>query len=310
MDSARCASLHFGPWLIEPQWFVSAVEAVRLGVYPLARAQTEEPKAGEAPPDAKPYGVAGGVAVINVNGPTMKVRSKFGGTSSVDVRRALRMAVADDSVSAIVLHMDTPGGTVAGTHALAADVAAANAVKPVYAHGEDTLASAGYWTASQARGVTASPTTWVGSLGVMQVLTDSSKAAEKNGFRVIPITTGKYKAAGMPGTEITDDQLAYFQSLADKTAEHFKAGVVAGRGMPRDRVDALFDGRVHDAADALAFGLIDEVLPFDALLARIQRDHPPRVSQINQIPAPAFSGPGAVRTYPAAARSLSYASHR
>lgn len=292
MDRATCASHHFGPWMIEPQWFRDAVSAVQSG---LLKADTRYEKQSED--DLSPYKweVINGVAVLPIAGATMKIRSKYGGTSSVDVRNAIRKAAADDNISAILLHIDSPGGTVAGTDALARDVADANKRKPVYAHIEDMGASAAYYVASQTRRITASPTSLVGSLGTRMAIVDSSEAAASEGLRVYDISTGEFKGAGLEGTKITDRQLAYFQSIVDEGGKHFKAAVMLGRGFDQAKTDALFDGRVHDAEVAKQLGLIDEVSTFDAAMAAIQEESYQMTRE--QIDAFAAEHPEAVASY-------------
>lgn len=262
----KCASYHFGIWMIEPEWFKSAVSAVRDGLW---RAQPVQVDGEEERPRPRGYVVRRGVAIVPIAGPMMKARSKFGGTSTVDVRTAIRQAVSDDSAQSILLLIDSPGGTVAGTESLAQDVAAADSRKPTYAHIEDLGASAAYYVASQARKITASPTSLVGSLGTMMALDDFSKRYEMIGVKAIVVSSGGMKGAGTEGTEITDEQLAYFQGLVDQGTQHFKNAVMRGRGMDQGQADALFDGRVHDAAKAKKLGLIDDVMSLDSAMSEI-----------------------------------------
>lgn len=267
MSPTKCASHHFGPWAIEPEWFKSAVASVQSGIM-RAEGQSEQPQDGEA----ARYENRNGTAFISIAGPMMKIRSKFGGTSTVDARNAIRKAAEDPSVESIMLVIDSPGGTVAGTDALAADVREANRKKPVHAHIEDMGASAAYWIASQARRVTASPTSLVGSLGARMSVIDSSSYFAKNGVKVHEIASGEFKGAGADGTEVTDRQLAYFQGLIDEAASHFKGAVQFGRGFTAAEADALFDGKVHDAAKANELGLIDSVSTLDAAMAALQQE--------------------------------------
>lgn len=254
----RCASHHFGIWMIEPEWFKSAVGAVRSGMWKVSQVALELPATQDNRP--KRYVVSNGMAVIPIAGPMMKARSKYGGTSTVDTRAAVREAANDDSITSILLLIDSPGGTAAGTDALAQDVAEANKQKPVYAHIEDTGASAAYYVACQARRLTASPASLIGSLGSMMVLNDFSKRNELQGVRTYLITSGGMKGAGTEGAEVTQEQIDYFQSIVDDSTAHFKNAVIRGRKMNAEKVNTLFDGRVHDAAKAKELGLIDEVI--------------------------------------------------
>lgn len=267
MTTDKCASLHFGPWMIDPEWFRQAVQSIEAGIL--------KPKAMEdedAPARGEPYKIINQTAVIDIAGPMMKARSKYGGTSTVDTRTQLRKAMNDARVSSIMLHIDSPGGTVAGTDALAADVAAANLVKPVHAHIEDMGASAAYYVASQARRITASKGSLVGSLGVRLSVIDSKSYFEKQGLKIHEINTGPYKSAGADGQEIGEKELAYFQGIVDDAVGHFKAAVQSGRGFTDAKIESLFDGRVHDAATAQQLGLIDNVASFDAAVTAITQE--------------------------------------
>lgn len=262
----KCQAYHFGPWMIEPEWFKNALAHVNSGAW--------KPKGETADPDGDNpglYQMVGSTAIIPISGPTMKARSKFGGTSSIDARNQIRRAVMDDAVSRIMLHIDSPGGTVAGTDALADDVRYAASVKPTRAHISDMGASAAYYVACQADYVTATKGSLVGSLGTRMVVVDSSVAAEKEGFKVHDVSTGEFKGAGLTGTPITDRQLQYFQDLVEAGCAHFKDAVMQGRDFSKDKTDALFDGKVHDAEHALTLGLIDAVVSFDDAMAALAK---------------------------------------
>jgi signal peptide peptidase SppA len=207
-----------------------------------------------------------GVAVIPMAGPMMKGESKYGGANTLGIRAAVRQAANTEEVKGVLLHIDSPGGHVAGTQALAEDVARLNKKKPIHAHIDDMGASAAYWVASRAGRITASPTSEVGSIGVVGVLEDTSKEAELAGIKVHVITTGKFKAMGAPGTEVTDDHLDEAQRLVDDLFGHFRADVRAGRNMSAEQFRAVSDGRTWLAADAKRLGLIDDVASLDAAL--------------------------------------------
>lgn len=257
----ECASQHFAPWMVEEHWFRSAIEAVKNGTMKAAEPQSQQPAAVPA------YAIHNGVAIIPIAGPMMKAASKFGGTSTVMTRRAIRKAIADDAVHSILLHIDSPGGTVAGTADLASDVAAANAIKPVHAHIEDLGASAAYWVASQARRVTANTTGRVGSIGTLLVLDDTSGMYAARGIKVHVISTGKFKGAGTEGAPITDEQVEMFREGVNDLNEHFILGVAMGRGMSAEKVRAIADGRVHIAEKAKQLGLIDAVESLDHVVS-------------------------------------------
>lgn len=229
------------------------------------------------------YITADGIAVIELRGTLMKFASSFsGGTSTTRARRAIREAVADGRVKAILLVVDSPGGTVAGTPELADEVAAANAKKPVWAYAEDLMASAAYWVSSQCARIGACRTALVGSCGTVMVLYDWSAAFKEYGIEPKVYKTGKRKAAGTTGTEISADDDAYFQSIIDETNTHFKAGV--GSGRPKADIEAIFaDAGVYLAAQAKSRRLVDEIGPieqfYNSLVKSVRSSAGPRAQE-------------------------------
>lgn len=212
-------------------------------------------------------GMSDGIAVVQVAGTLMKHEmSMEESTSTVMLRRTLRALRMDDAIKGVMLVIDSPGGTAAGTMELGSDVAALAAVKPTWAFIEDLGASAAYWTASQASRIVANAPAFVGSIGTLAVVHDYSAAAAQMGVKVHVVSTGEYKGAGTPGTEILPKHLAEWQRLVDATNEHFLAAVSKGRRMSRESLAKIADGRVHPAAEALKLGLIDGVQTFDAAM--------------------------------------------
>lgn len=210
-----------------------------------------------------------GVAEIALGGTLMKHESSMeASTSTVFARRALRQAGEDQRVKAIVLRIDSPGGTVSGTDDLGTDVARVNARKPVIAFAEDLMASAAYWVGCRARAIWAnSPTALIGSIGTFMGLYDLSEAAAKEGVEALVFATGDLKATGFPGAKVTAEQRAYLQDLVDKNQVLFNATVQQGRGMTAEQVAQVATGAVWKAGDAQALGLIDGIKTFDEVLA-------------------------------------------
>jgi signal peptide peptidase SppA len=278
IHNAQCFANHLGPWAIESSFLRGALGAIRSGLaVPAAAKWTQPMMAGKTvmDPMSNPeapevlYTISDkGVGCVQVCGPMMKARSKFGGCSTVQTRRAIRAMVADKDVSAIMVVLDTPGGTVAGTAELGDDVAAAGKVKPTYAYAADQCCSAGYWVASQAHAISANASAMVGSIGTIMVLEDTSGQAAAEGIKVHVLSTGPMKGAAADGTEITPEQVSYFQGIIDQMGAQFFATVRAGRNHMTDkRMAEITSGKVWMAADALKLGLIDTIQSFDAAMA-------------------------------------------
>jgi signal peptide peptidase SppA len=212
------------------------------------------------------------IARVVVRGTMMKGQSSFGGTSTVALRRDIRQAAADPNVSGILLDIDSPGGTVAGTADLAAEVRAARRRKPVWAHIDDLGASAAYWVASQADQLFANDrTALVGSIGTVLTVYDQSAAAEAQGVKPLVFATGPLKGAGAPGSPVTEEQRNYFQSIVDDSQVSFDAAVKNGRNFTADQLAAVKTGGVFPAAKALDLGLIDGIRSIDRTLEALAR---------------------------------------
>lgn len=214
----------------------------------------------------------GSTAVIHIVGVMTKYGDPlFGGTSTGAVTEAVQAAARDDSIEAIVLHIDSPGGSVSGVSDLADAVYAARIENVIIAYGSDMMASAAYWIASQAHKVYANASAVVGSIGAYAVMADWSKAFDQEGVRVHVIKAGEFKGAGTPGTEITDDQLAEWQRMVSQTNELFINAMVRGRRMTAAQVQNLADGRVHIGQHAAAARLIDGVRSFESVLSDLEK---------------------------------------
>lgn len=261
---------YVGPWAIEPQAGAALLAAAQ--TMDLRRHMQEE----DAPrPAAQVEIVSAGlnqkVAVIHLTGTLMKASSSLdASTSTVMARREIRKAANDADVSAILLAIDSPGGSVAGTADLAAEVASANKRKPTWAFAADLCASAAYWVGSQAERLYANDrTALIGSIGTLLVVYDQSNAAEKLGIKTLVFGTGPIKGAGIPGSVVTDEQRDYYRGIVEETQKSFDAGVRRGRGLTDAKLEKAKTGGVFNAEEALSMGLIDGVKSFDAVLSEL-----------------------------------------
>lgn len=218
-----------------------------------------------------PAGPGKSLAVVRLQGLLMKQQSSMGeSTSTIQARRDIRNAVNDPEVSAILLAIDSPGGTVAGTEALANDIRDARKAKPVYAQIEDLGASAAYFAASQAEKIFASTRgTLVGSIGTMMVVHDYSAAAEREGVRVHVYKTGPIKGAGTPGSPVTTEQHDYFAKHVQQLQGPFDDAVMRGRGLTVEQLAAVRTGGVFAADEALQLKLIDGIQSLDTTIDQL-----------------------------------------
>jgi signal peptide peptidase SppA len=230
--------------------------------------------------DPAPARTERGLAIIPMHGvlaPRMNALTDIsGGTSFEQLRGQVNAAAADKTVRAIVLDIDSCGGSVLGATETADTIRKAREVKPVYAHANLTCASAAYWIAANATEVIASPSAQIGSVGVYSIHNDLSAALEQLGVKRTYVSAGKFKLDGVDGLPLNEAALARRQQQVDTCYETFIADLALGRGVPAATVRAGFgEGACLDAAAALAAGMIDRVEPIDATLARVLRDAAP-----------------------------------
>ncbi len=195
----------------------------------------------------------------------------FGGTSTECFGAMFAQAVADPNVAAIVINVDSPGGTVSGVPELAAQINAARGTKPIVAVANGMAASAAYWLASQADEIVVTPSGEVGSIGVFCAHFDESGALEQAGVKPTLISAGKYKVEGNPFGPLTDEALASIQSRVDDLYAMFTSDVAKARAMPVDRVRgrAFGEGRMLGAKRSVNSGMADRVGTLSETIGRL-----------------------------------------
>lgn len=261
------ADRYFGEWSMAEARFSGLAEHVRAADL-RAHVREHAARAGDGPSardrGAFPFDPSTGIATIAVRGVMMKGESSLFQCSSTPITRLqVRAAMREDDVRGVLLVLDSPGGTVDGTEDLADDVAALAAAKPTVAYAEDACHSAAYFVAAQAGRVMVNAGGYVGSIGVFGVVTDSSKAAEKQGYAVHLITSGGFKGQGTPGVPVDDAFLERARGIVSERRDRFVAAIARGRGMGADDVAALATGDIFNADRAAALGLVDAVGSID-----------------------------------------------
>jgi signal peptide peptidase SppA len=222
--------------------------------------------------EPKGYTIEDGVAVLPIDGVIAKKMNLFsrisGGTSSDLIGRDLQAAFADRAVEAIVLAVDSPGGTVDGTPELAAQIYAARGVKPILAHTDGMMASAAYWIGAAADQVfISSDVTMVGSIGVVSAHTDVSKAEDKQGIKTTEIYAGKYKRIASQYGPLTEEGRADIQDMVDHVYGVFVEDVARFRETSVEDVLArMADGRLFHGKKAIDAGLVDGVSTLAAVI--------------------------------------------
>jgi len=177
------------------------------------------------------------------------------------VREELDKAGADPAVRAIVLRINSPGGTITASDVLYHEISTFKARRkiPVVAALMDVGASGGYYVALAADQIVAHPTTITGSIGVLMLTVNASGLLEKIGVSASYVKSGGLKDMGSPFRTLTPEERALFQELIDRFYGRFVDLVAQERRIDEARVRAFADGRVYTAGEAQSLGLIDRI---------------------------------------------------
>lgn len=222
--------------------------------------------------DAFAVEIVNGVAVIPVNGVignhVGSMEKSSGATDIRDITQAVKMAVDNPAVSAILLDVNSPGGSVSGAPEAALAVAQATLVKPVISFTDSQMASGAYWLAAGSDLIVSSKSALVGSIGVYMAWLDDSRALEMQGYKAEIIKHGKFKGMGLSGTSLTDESRAILQNSVDEVYSWFTEHVK----LFREDVEAeTMEGQVFYADEARERDLIDIVgSRDDALIQAIE----------------------------------------
>ncbi len=213
-------------------------------------------------------GVGDAVAIVRVEGTIMDSDStEFSSDATSGVIIAdLETAASDDLVKAIVLRVNSPGGTVTGSAQIHEAIEKID--KPVIVSMGGTAASGGYYISAPADYIFARPDTTTGSLGVILTLFNVTELGEKVGVSIESITSGPNKAIGSPWETLTAEQRVILDEYVNESYEEFVRVIADGRGMTKEDVYAIADGRIYSGRQALELDLVDELGNLDAAIAK------------------------------------------
>lgn len=206
-----------------------------------------------------------GVALIRVEGVIVPGEapppSPFGGgvsgAYSQTIIQQLKDADADDDVRAIVLFVDSPGGSVFASDEIQLQIKAIE--KPIITAMGSLAASGGYYVAAPTDEIWASPHTLTCSIGVISQFLNLDDFADEYGVTTITVKSGKFKDTGNPFREFTEDDRELWQALIDEAYSAFVQVVADGRAMTEDEVRAIADGRICSGQQAQEMGLVDNL---------------------------------------------------
>ena len=177
------------------------------------------------------------------------------------VREELQKAEEDDAVKALIVRINSPGGTITASDLIYREIDGFKTRRkiPVVAVMMDVAASGGYYAALAADRIVALPTTVTGSIGVIMLTVNAQGLMEKIGVAPLAIKSGELKDAGSPFRPLTAQERAVFQSVIDQMYGRFVSLIAGSRKIPEDRVRGFADGRIYTAEQAKALGLVDEI---------------------------------------------------
>lgn len=223
--------------------------------------------------DAQPYDVVDGIALVEVSGVISK-RPYWGDSAgaTLTIRKNIQAALDDAAVEAILLQVDSPGGTVDGTAELAEFVFQARESKPVFAYADGLMCSAAYWIGSAAQQVFAPATAQVGSIGVLMAHMDISRLLEDWGVKITFLHAGEDKVLGNYAEPLSDKARAYFQSRLDEIYGLFLDAVAKHRGVSRGQAADMAEGRVFHGREAMRLGLVDAIMNLDQAVQHIKEE--------------------------------------
>lgn len=183
----------------------------------------------------------------------------FSDSDYADIRANVRRALADPNIRTIDLIVDSPGGSCLGLPETADLIFQANKQKPVRAFISGIAASAAYWLTSQASTVTLTPSGEAGSVGVLDISVDVSKALESSGIKVNAVSSTPEKIERAPFVPLSDGARAHMQAGVNEWYADFLSAVRRGRGARVSANGNYGGGRMLSSREALAAGLIDFV---------------------------------------------------
>ncbi len=186
--------------------------------------------------------------------------SLTGGSGSDQAMQDLERATNDQGLKAVVLRIDSPGGSPSASQELNSQLKRLReSGKKVVVSCGDTAASGGYYVAVAADKIVADPSTLTGSIGVISTVPNLQDLYGKIGYKEQVFKSGPHKDMLSPDRPITPEEAAIMQGIIDDTYEQFVQAVAQGRNLPEDQVRKLADGRVYTGTQAKQLGLVDEL---------------------------------------------------
>lgn len=180
-------------------------------------------------------------------------------TSATEILEDIHDFREDSAIKAIVLRIDSPGGSVAPSQEIHDAVKKTAKVKPVVVSMGSVAASGGYYIAVGAQQIVANPGTMTGSIGVLMEFSNYEELLKKIGWQNIVVKSGRFKDIGSPNRPMTDADRQLLQTMIDDVQSQFVSAVAQGRNLSVEKVKEVADGRIMTGRQALGAGLVDKL---------------------------------------------------
>ncbi|MFM8336916.1 MAG: signal peptide peptidase SppA [Opitutaceae bacterium] len=224
-------------------------------------------KDGGASDSGKKSSAKGRIAVVYAEGEIVDGEGNIGEIGGSELSRTLRKLRQDTNVKAVVLRVNSPGGSASASEVIQREVRLIREVKPLIVSMGSYAASGGYWISAPADRIFAESSTITGSIGVFGLQFDVQRLAADFGVSFDTVKTGRFADALTITRAKTPEEMAVLQRMVDWIYGEFVAKVAEGRKLTPDQVEAIAQGRVWSGREALARGLVDEIGGLEAALA-------------------------------------------
>jgi protease-4 len=200
------------------------------------------------------------IAVIYASGEITGGNGDDNTIGSENISKAIRKVRLDDKIKAVVLRVNSPGGSSLASDVIWREVVLTKKVKPIIVSMGDVAASGGYYIACAADSIIAEPNTITGSIGIFAVLPNLQKLFnDKLGVTFDGVKTGKYADLGNVSRPLTPEEKAILQNSVNRGYDTFTKAVAQGRGKTQEYINSIGQGRVWTGAQALKIGLVDRL---------------------------------------------------
>ncbi|MFN6519162.1 MAG: signal peptide peptidase SppA [Nostoc sp. CreGUA01] len=207
------------------------------------------------------------IAVVYAEGDIVDGTGEDGEVGGDRFAKILNRLRQDEDVKAVILRINSPGGSATAAEVMQREVKLTRQQKPVVVSMGDTAASGGYWIASDSNRIFAEPNTITGSIGVFGILLNGQKLANDNGITWDSVKTGRYADSQTASRPKSPQELALYQRSVDRIYNIFLNKVSQGRKLPEQKVAEIAQGRVWSGVAAKEIGLVDEIGGLNAAIA-------------------------------------------